>query len=274
VDYLNNLPVYHALEEGILSLDAELVKGSPTHLNKLFLQGKLDVTPISSIEYARNRDFCQILPGLSISAEGRLSNTLFFSKLPVTELDGRKVSITETSATSLVLLKVLFDHYYHVDVQFVTSLPDLDQMMARSDGALLIGDEAILACQRVTEEHLPYHVTDLGEAWKEFTGERMVYALWVVRRAYSNDQPDKIKQVSSILLESKTIGLSQMPAIIAKAGEKTGLPQPVIEDYFKTTSYDFDESYRRALLTFYDYAYKSGLIDERVKLDVWGEPGD
>lgn len=274
VDYLNCLPVYHALEEGLLSLDAEMVSGSPAYLNKLFLQGDLDVTPMSSIEYARNMDSCLILPDLSISAEGRVTNTLFFSKLPVTELEGRKVSLTDTSATSVVLLKVLFDHYYHVDVQFETSSPDLDQMMARSDGALLTGDEALLAYQRVKEEHLSYHVTDLGEAWKEFSGEKMVYALWVVRKSDSVDRPDIINQVKNILWEAKAIGLNQKPAVIAKAREKTGLPLSVIEDYFEKMTYDFDESCRRALLVYYDYAYKSGLIDERARLHVWGEQGE
>jgi chorismate dehydratase len=274
VYYLNCLPVYHALEEGLLPLNVELVKGSPVFLNELFLQGDLDVTPLSSIEYARNMDSCLILPGLSISADGRVFNTLFFSKLPVTELEGRKVSLTDSSATSVALLKVLFDHYYHVEVQFETLPPDLDHMMADSDGALLTGDEALLAYQRVKEEHLPYHVTDLGEAWKEFTGEKMVYAFWVARRSDSSDNSDRINQVSNNLLESKSVGLSQMPAIIAKARKKTGLPAPVIEDYFKTISYDFDESCRRALLVFYDYAYKSGLIDERVKLHIWGENGE
>lgn len=274
VDYLNCLPVYHALEEGLLSLNAELVKGMPAHLNKLFLQGDLDVTPISSIEYARNMDSCLILPDLSISTDGRVSNTLFFSKLPVTELEGRKVSLTDTSATSVVLLKVLFDHYYHVDVQFETSPPDFDQMMARSDGVLLTGDEAMLAYQRVKEEHLPYHVTDLGEAWKEFTGEKMVYVLWVVQKADFNNRFDKIEQVKNVLQESKTIGLNQKPAIIAKACEKTGLPLNLIADYFENISYDFDENCRRALLVYYDYAYKSGLIDERARLHVWGEQGE
>lgn len=274
VDYLNCLPVYHALEEGLLSLNAELVKGSPTRLNKLFLQGDLDVTPISSIEYARNMDCCLILPDLSISAEGRVASSLFFSKLPVTELEGRKVCLTESSATSVVLLKVLFDHYYHVDVQFETSPPDLDHMMARSDGALMTGDDAMLAYQRVKEEHLPYHMTDLGEAWKEFTGGGMVYTLWVVQKSVVNNRPDTIGKVSSILLESKTVGRDQKTAIIAKAREKTGLPLPVIENYFETIRYDFNESDQRALLVYYDYAYKSGLIDERIKLHVWGEAGD
>lgn len=271
VDYMNCLPVYHALEEGLLPHEFELIKGPPTRLNRLFLNGLLEATPISSIEYARNLDCCYILPGLSISADGRVASILFFSKMPVTELEGKKVCLTESSATSVALLKVLFDHYYHVEVQFETTPPDLDLMMARADGALLIGDDAMQAHQRMKELGLPYHVTDLGEAWKQFTGEKMVYAVWLVRKAYAETNPEEVNHLSRTLLESKKVGLGQVPAMIAKAQHKSGLPLPVIEDYFKTIRHEFDEDYRRALLTYYDYAYKSGLIEERVKLRVWGE---
>lgn len=47
VEYINYLPVYYALEEGILPLEAELVKGSPTRLNRLFLDGELIFKMIS-----------------------------------------------------------------------------------------------------------------------------------------------------------------------------------------------------------------------------------
>jgi chorismate dehydratase len=271
VEYVNYLPVYYALEEGILPLEAELVKGSPTRLNRLFLDGELEVASLSSIEYARNADRCLILPDLSISADGRVANILFFSKMPVTELEGKKVCLTETSATSVVLLKILFDHYYHVDVQFETAPSDFDRMMLKADGALLIGDEAILAHQRVKEKHLPYQVTDLGDAWKQFTGEKMVYAIWVVRRDYAEANPMKAKELAKTLLESKKIGMSRLPEIIALAQKKSPLPVSVIKDYFKRIRYEFDESDRHALLTFYNYAYKSGLIEDRVRLRFLGE---
>ena len=191
--------------------------------------------------------------------------------MPVTELEGKKVCLTETSATSVVLLKILFDHYYHVDVQFETAPSDFDRMMLKADGALLIGDEAILAHQRVKEKHLPYQVTDLGDAWKQFTGEKMVYAIWVVRRDYAEANPMKAKELAKTLLESKKIGMSRLPEIIALAQKKSPLPVSVIKDYFKRIRYEFDESDRHALLTFYNYAYKSGLIEDRVRLRFLGE---
>jgi len=271
IDYLNCMPVYHALEEGLLPRRVKLVKGVPTTLNRLFLSGQLDVTPMSSIEYARNADKCIILPGLSISSDGRVESVLLFSKIPVTELEGRKVCLPESSATGAALLKVLFDHYYHVDVEFETVIPDLKSMMDRADGALLIGDNAMLAHQYVKEQNVPYHVTDLGETWKQFTGAKMVYALWVVRKEYADLNADAVDLLGNTLLKSKETGLNQISTVVARAQRRSGLPVPMLENYFRIIKYDFSEDYRRALLTFYDYAYKSGLIDERVKLRVWGE---
>ena len=272
VDYLNVLPVYYALEEGLSPLDVKLIKGPPTQLNRLFLSGELDITPISSIEYARNKEKCIILPNLSISSDGRVVSILLFSRLPVTELDGRKVCVTSSSATSVVLLKVLFEHYYHVDVEFITAEPNLDNMLNMADAALLIGDDAMLAHHRVMQENLPLTVSDLGDAWKQLTGEKMVYALWVIRREFAAAYPDEVTRIAKLLYASKLIGLDSMPAIIGKAKRRCPLPVPVLEDYFlNVIKHEFSEEYQHALSTFYNYAYKSGVIEDRVQLEIWSE---
>lgn len=271
VDYLNCLPVYHALEEGLLDFDGILVKGPPTLLNNIFLEGELDVTPISSIEYARNHGRCVILPDISISADGRVSSILLFSKCPVTELEGKKIAVTTSSATSVVLLRILMEHYFHVQAEFVPHRPDLGEMVREADGALLIGDDAMLAHRMVTGGVLKLCVTDLGEVWKQFTGERMVYAVWAVREEFARQNPLEVDALGKLLTASKDMGMSGLGDIIGKSRRRTGLPVPVLEDYFKTIRYDFDEKYRRSLTVFFDYAYKSGIIESRTRLRVWGE---
>lgn len=271
VDYINCMPVYHALEEGQLPLEAELVKGPPSKLNQMFLAGELDITPISSIEYARNADKCYILPNLSISADGKVASIYLFSRLPVTELEGKRVALTSSSATSVALLKILFEHYYHVEVEYTTCEPNLDHMLDDADAALLIGDDAMIANQRIVNEGLPYLVTDLGEAWKQFAGEKMVFAIWVINREFADNNPDQVNLIAETLYRSKLLGLQQLPTLVDIARAKSGLPQELLEEYFKIICHEFDEEYRRGLITFYDYAYKSGLIKERVRLAVWGE---
>lgn len=271
VEYLNCLPVYHALEEGLVDFNGTLVKGPPTFLNNLFLKGELDVTPISSIEYARNQGHCLILPDISISADGRVSSILLFSKCPVTELEGKKIAVTTSSATSVVLLRILMEHYFHVQAEFVPHRPDLGEMISEADGALLIGDDAMLAHSMVSGGGIKLCVTDLGDIWKQFTGERMVYAVWAVREEFARQNPSEVDDLGKILVMSKNMGMNRLREIIGKSRRRTGLPVPVLEDYFKTIRYDFDEKYRRSLTVFFDYAYKSGIMESRASLRIWGE---
>jgi chorismate dehydratase len=271
VNYLNCLPVYHAIEEELLPLEVELIKGTPAQLNQMFLANEIDLAPLSSIEYARHPEKGVILPDLSISADGRVASILFFSKLPVTELEEKKVLVTTASATSVALLQILLEHYYHVQVEIQPVPPDLPAMLAKGEGALLIGDDAMRAHQQVKDEGWSVIITDLGEAWKEFTGEKMVYALWIIQKHFTMSFPEETENIARMLCAAKKIGWANVPTLIVKAQQRTGLPLPVLEDYFTIIRHEFGPDYRRALLTFYDYAYKSGLIEERVRLDVWGE---
>jgi len=271
VDYLNCLPVYYAIETGKVPLDVELTRGVPAVLNRLFLEGRLDITPLSSIEYARHPEKCVILPHMSISSDGRVGSILLFSRVPVTELDGKKVCLPDSSATSVVLLKVLCEHHYGIEPVYETTPPDLDLMLARADAALLIGDDALAAHQRVLNEGRALLVTDLGEAWKEFTGEKMVFALWVIRRDFALSHPDRTDEVGLALRRAKALSMANRGELIDEACRRRRLPRPLLEDYFDLIRHDFDPSYQRALLVFYEYAFKSGLIAEPVELAVWGE---
>ncbi|ADG82620.1 menaquinone biosynthetic enzyme MqnA/MqnD family protein [Thermincola potens] len=272
IEYLNCLPIYYALEEGSVNLEAKLVKGPPTKLNRMFLEGQLDITPISSIEYARNPDKVVILPDISISADGNVESIFLFSKIPVTELEGHTVALTTSSATSVVLLKILFDHYYHVKVNYVDRKPDLPTMLKNTAAALLIGDDAILAREKYKElAGQPLIVTDLGEVWKKFTGMKMVYALWVIRQGFVDDNPGETAEIAGIFRKAKEIGLNSLDLLAGKAAEHYNLPKELFDHYYETIRYDFGEEEQTALLTYYDYAYKSGLIPERVKLRIWGE---
>ncbi|MBE0467889.1 MAG: menaquinone biosynthesis protein [Candidatus Desulforudis sp.] len=271
VDYLNCLPVYYAFEQGRLDPPVELVKGPPTRLNERFLRGELEVTPLSSIEYARHPDRCLIVPGLSISSNGRVGSIFLISKVPATELDGRKVCLPDTSATSVVLLKVLFEHYYHVEATFETTAPALDLMLSQGDAGLLIGDEAIAAGLEVRRNRPELTVLDLGEAWKSLTGEPMVFALWVIRRDFAAEHPEETAALTDALHRAREIGRAEQAAVLEAARRRTGLPRNVIEEYFELIRHDFGPVYQQGLLTFFDYAYKTGLIEERVRLAVWGD---
>ncbi|QGG47759.1 menaquinone biosynthetic enzyme MqnA/MqnD family protein [Heliorestis convoluta] len=268
VDYLNVLPIYHAFSSRSVPLEAELVAGVPALLNQKFLAGELDITPISSIAYARQPEAGWVLPDISISADGEVESILLFLNCPVEELQGKTIAVTTSSATSVVLLKILMERYFHISCSYQPLQPNLSEMLAQYPAALLIGDDALLArenCKR------PY--VDLGFLWKEMTGLPMVYALWVIHRDYVQSKSHQIGSVVEAFQQSRRWGMNHRSEVIREARKICSLPTPLLERYFDTIRYDLDDSYRKAVEVFFDYAAQVKALPAPVKLKVWGVDG-
>ncbi|MDB4897749.1 MAG: hypothetical protein JWN15_4011 [Firmicutes bacterium] len=271
IDYLNCLPVYYGIEQGIIDLPVAVKKGPPAQLNQLFVQGALDITPISSIEYARHAADTVILPNLSISADGDVQSVLLFSKVPLSEMDGRRFALTSHSATSVVLTKIIMQEKFGVKPDYYRAEPDPVKMLAEADACLIIGDLALLAAY---DSHLrtvypTLQVTDLGQAFKELTGEIMVFALWVIRREFADQNPDGVNLVAKLFQVSRDYAMEHMSELVDEALRRRMLPRETVVDYFRHIRHHFTEDYRRGLRTYYQLAHKIGELDSVPDLQVW-----
>src|SRR6185369_64394 len=113
-------------------------------INAALLGGEIDIGPISVYEYARHADQFMVVPGLSITTLGAVNSVNLFSwRADPRELDGATIALTTHSATSVNLIKVLCEQHYHITPQWAALAPDLDQMLADCEAALLIGDIAL-----------------------------------------------------------------------------------------------------------------------------------
>lgn len=270
IDYLNCLPVYYGIEQGIIDLPVCVRRGTPAELNRLFLDGGLDITPISSIEYARHADQCVVLPDLSISAWGRVASILLFHRVPLPAV--RRVALTSASATSVVLTQIILRERYGLDPEYVTMAPDLPAMLAAADAALVIGDDALLAHQAVLRGEFPgVTATDLGEEWRRLTGHCMVYALWVVRRDVAERYPDGVHLVARLLQESQAYSWAHLDDLVAEAVRRRGLPEPVVRDYFRTIRHRLGPAERAGLAAYLYHAHRIGALAAVPELQVWGE---
>ena len=68
--YANVYPIHAGILTGKVPFPFQIVNGIPTELNRYLFEGKVDVSPSSSIEFAVNPGRYQILPGLSITSTG------------------------------------------------------------------------------------------------------------------------------------------------------------------------------------------------------------
>jgi chorismate dehydratase len=257
IQFLNCLPLYYGLVKSDALLDVELWKGMPTELNNLLLTDKLDISPISSIEYARHSDTLVLFPDFTVSSDGEVKSILVLSRVPLDKLSDKKVALTSTSATSHVLLKLILHHGYGAEPEYIVRPPDLDVMLSDADAALLIGDIALKHSVKTTG----YYRYDLGAEWKKLTGRKMVYAVWAIRRHFAETEADTLVNVYAIFKKSMDYSMQHLSEIAEYAARWEPFSSTFLIDYFRTLRFDFGKECREGLSYFYKLASEIGELD-------------
>ncbi len=263
IGFLNVLPVYYPLESGIVSHPFEIVPGVPSYLNELTAAGQLDMSPVSSIEYARRADRYYIVPDLSISSYGEVKSVLLLSRRPIEQLSGEKILLSSQSHTSVGLLKILCKTRFGVTPIFEAgSLSENRDVLP--EACLAIGDEAL----RLGGSGLYPCVLDLGTAWFEWTGLPFVYAVWVIRRMAVEERNGQIAPAIAALLASKKWGRSNIESICREASRAGLLGMDALREYYHCLRFDLNEQERQGLELFYFHLFKIGELEQVPRLEV------
>ncbi len=258
IQFLNCLPLYYGLVKNQqILLDIELIKGTPTELNRKLLARELDISPISSIEYAQNYHDLLLLPDLTVSADGPVNSIYLVSQVPITELDGKRIALTNTSATSVNLLKIIIQQKYNFRCEYFVCPPDLPSMLLEGEAALLIGDHALRAFYQKPPGLYFY---DLGVEWKEFTGHKMVYAVWAVRKEFAQEKPHLVQRVYEAFISSMQYSIKHLEEIVKDAARWEIYTPEFLTHYFRGLEFSFDEEHKKGLLSYYECLAKQGII--------------
>ncbi|BCS54273.1 menaquinone biosynthesis protein [Geobacter sp. SVR] len=257
ISYANVTPLFHALSEHFPCDGYRFTGGVPAHLNAMLAAGEIDVCPSSSIEYAVHPDRYLILPDVSISSTGAVASVLLFSRLPISELDGRTVLLSSESATSVNLLKILLQKRFGLTCRYaVTSLPP-DEALRESPALLLIGDTALRAA--MTADGL--QVYDLGSLWHEWTGLPFVFALWFCTRSAAAERCRELQELAGQLVIAKRYAERDCAVIAATSPEMAWMGRERLIAYWRDNiSYDLTADHVEGLKLFYRYSFELGLI--------------
>ena len=240
ISYVNMAPVFHRLTH-----EVEEVTGVPTELNRMLLDGGLDVAPISSIEYARHASRLRLLPRLCVSSEGAVDSIQLVTRVPLGRI--RTVAVTPESATSVVLTKVLLPR---AEILPMDAAPD-------ADARLLIGDAAL---RSAFEDPTPHH--DLGRLWLERTGLPMVFAVW----AAPEPVVDGLLDLQEALVASVRFARSEPEQLAHEASRRYGYPAGFLARYFEKLRYSFGPRERAGLYTFLEMARDVGELAQVPEL--------
>jgi chorismate dehydratase len=259
IPYINCYPVYGAIDRGVVHLDAELVDGVPTDLNRKMGAGELDISVVSAVEYARDADRYLLLPDLAISCDGPVRSVMLFSKRPASELGARNVIVSRSSMTSVALLELLFENVWHARPRFVPGDAEIKDVVVDSlvdaDARLVIGDAALVLGSNHRERY-PF-VYDLGQTWKDWTGQPFVFAVWVAQRS-TNVKEALLAHAG--LIASRDWGLRHLSDLAEQAHKATGVERSVCAEYLSGLDYGLSYPHLAGLTEFYRRLVERGRI--------------
>jgi chorismate dehydratase len=206
---------------------------------------------------------------LSVSAKGRVGSLFLFSKKPIEQLNGARIALTNTSATTVNLLKIILHRFYDYEISYVTQEPVLEEMLQDSDAALLIGDDAIQAVRNGGN----LHVYDLGELWHQFTGYSMTFAVWAVRKEVLAEHSELLAEVHASFLTSKEKTRQNAGPLIEYVHTHYGGDKQEWTRYFQGLQHDFGDEQRIGLEYYYRCAAELGLLPAPASVDLWQAGG-
>jgi chorismate dehydratase len=169
VPYLHAEPFYFDMaRRGI-----ELYEMVPRVLVSAVEGGDIDAGPVPLADCFRLEERFQPVGGFCIASVKQAGSILLFSTVPITQLGGVPIGVTDEASSAPRLLEVLLWLKYGVKPEAFVPLDGAEEAF------LLIGNHALR--QRMGAPGLRY-VYDLGAEWHTWTGLPWVFCRWMVRK--------------------------------------------------------------------------------------------
>ena len=262
ISYLNTAPLMWDFEHGSAERAFDISYTIPSACARALSEGTADIGIIPAAAYATIPDLA-IIPGVAIASRRPVRSILLVSHKPVAEI--RTVALDTSSLTSVALTKILFAKRWGGAREYRAMDPDLDQMLAACDAALLIGDPALLV------DRQRYLTLDLAEEWIAHTGKWFVFAFWAIRRqALPGHDPEELL---AIFNQSRDHGLSpaNLENIVQEWSERLRLPATLVRTYLsQNIHYYLDPLCLDGLSLFYRYAAEIGALPQAPELHFIG----
>ena len=237
IPYLNSAPFFRGLPLGTRWELADLV---PRELGEQAAAGAITAGLLPIVDFFRLQGAFDRLGRFGIAVRGKARSVLLFSRKPIRQLDGCVIAVTEETATSAVLLRLLLEQRYHVQ----PGAFQRGQARSDSDALLLIGDEALRFQQ--TNTWYPFE-TDVAFEWWLWQHLPFVFAVWAVRK---DADPDEKAQLERGLARALAMNTGQFALLAQERAASLGVPAAELERYLSSFIYRLGPSEDAAIQQF------------------------
>jgi chorismate dehydratase len=195
------------------------------------------------MDFLRLEDVLEPL-GWCIATRDQVKSVMLFSKEGWRDLEGKTIGITDDTATSVQLLRVLLEKKYNVHATFERLHAGVNDC-SRFDAVLLIGDEAL----RHNKAGLDGFelVFDLASEWYEWQKLPFVFAVWAIRKALPEESR---RDLAGLLERSLDACGDDFASIAGTHGRRIGLTEAETQEYLEGFNYKLGEREREAIGVF------------------------
>lgn len=218
------------------------IEGPPTLINRMLLQGEVDLGVISLAFFLEHQDRLRRLGNYGIISDGPVLSVMLFSTLDLAdrvEKTGLKVFETPKSATSVILNRLILRQVYQTEVIVVPTV-------AEAQAILLIGNDALLE----REENRWRYWYDLGEEWKKETGLPMVFAVLATSTEVFRNKEKELNDFLEYFSINYRESIKNIDSVVKKARQKIPLKEEVLRRYFRCLHFELGEKEEQSLALF------------------------
>ena len=263
ISYLNTAPLMWDFEHGGAeqkgaAADFDISYTIPSACARALGEGTADIGIIPAAAYTTVPDL-DIIPDVAIAARRAVRSILLVSKMPIGQVN--TVALDTSSMTSVTLTKILFAKWLGGARTYSAMAPNLDEMLASCDAALLIGDPALHV------DRSRFVTLDLAEEWIARTGKSFVFAFWAIRQQALVGRD--ARAIARVFQTSRDHGLQpeNLEAIAQAWSQRLKLPVETIRSYFaRNIHYYLDPPCLEGLALFYRYGAEIGMLPTAPEL--------
>jgi chorismate dehydratase len=251
--YSNTAPLVWSFLYGSNHGKVELIlDNAPARSAELLAGGRVDAALVPVIAY-QMIDGIRLVPDVCVGAREHVRSVCLITRGADLK-DVRSVSLDTSSKTSVALTKIIFREFIGSEPEWKPAAPNVSEMLADSDAALIIGDPAL----RLSAGSDPaIRIFDLAQLWHHYTGLGFVFAMWMTRQAVSPVD----------FAAARDEGLGHIDEIVSNYLPEIGLSSGEMTDYLtQNISYSIDNTMQKGLELYFSLAKKHGLCENNRQL--------
>ena len=236
----------------------EIVDGVPARCAQLLEAGAVDAALVPVIEYQRIESGV-LIPDVCVGSKRTVRSVVVVSKREDLE-SIRTIALDESSRTSATLVKIIYREFLGFEPRWTTASPNLDEMLADNDAALIIGDPAM------TYAFEGLRVWDMAGLWRRYTDLGFVFAMWMM----GTEAAEIAARID--FAGARDEGVRNKAAIIDNYRSQIPLSDAELDAYLtENITFIPDESMIAGLQLYFKLAHKHQLIPRLKPLQFMGE---